>query len=394
MDFKAVNQIVILKNGVEAGTLERTQEGCRIEFDTEFQKENDHLTFGISATEKIYEFRGGGLPPYFAGLLPEGLRLKGLVKKVKTSPDDLFTLLVASGGDSIGDIHFADYSKAEDQFGIPSDFMVLKECLHQGLNPGKDTLSGVQDKLSTDRISLPISIKKRNKSYILKLSSSEFPDLIYNESACLGLARRCGLVVNKTEIVKDKNSKEALLVERFDRERDQQGEKWVRFHQEDACQFTNRYPGDKYIISFQEIADEVAILSTSPEIEILNLLKLKAFSYLIGNGDLHAKNVSLIQRKKREICGLTPFYDIICTALYGDTKMALMFLGKNQKLKRKMFIEFGLRYRIPEVATVSMLDRLVSLFGKNQDNFFVFPLALRREKFLRQLFKERLNHLS
>jgi serine/threonine-protein kinase HipA len=394
MDFKALNQIVILRNGVKAGILERTKTGCRIELDTEFQRKNDRLTFGISAAEKIYEFRGVGLPPYFAGLLPEGLRLKALVKKVKTSQDDLFTLLVACGGDPIGDIHFKPHSASDDQLGLPNDFKVLKKHLYQGLNPGKDTLSGVQDKLSADRISLPISIRKKAKSYILKLSSSEFPDLIYNESSCLRLARQCGLIVNKTEIVKDKNSQEALLVERFDRERDQLGKGWVRFHQEDACQFTNRYPADKYLISFQEIADEIARLSTSPEIEILNLLKLKAFSYLIGNGDFHAKNVSLIQRHQGDICGLTPFYDIICTALYGDTKMALMFLGKNQNLKRKMFIEFGLRYRIPEVATGSMLDRLVNRFGKNQDNFFSFPLALQRERFLRQFFKERLKHLS
>lgn len=181
-------------------------------------------------------------------------------------------------------------------------------------------------------------------------------------------------------------------MERFDREWNKLEKKWQCFHQEDACQFLNRYPADKYRLTFQEIADEVANLATSPEIEVLNLLKLKAFSYLIGNGDLHAKNISLTQKSESDICKLTPCYDLVCTALYGDQKMALMFLGKNQNLKKKNFIEFGQRYDIPEAATVSMLEKLVSQFEKNYQHFF-FPLAKKKGKFLTQFFKERTKHL-
>ena len=42
--------------------------------------------------------------PFFAGLLPEGVRLRALVRRVKTSEDDLLSLLVAAGADCIGDV--------------------------------------------------------------------------------------------------------------------------------------------------------------------------------------------------------------------------------------------------------------------------------------------------
>ncbi len=394
MDAKLVNKIKIFKNDRLAAHLERTREGCKINFTSEFQSAESLLTFKISTKDNICEFKGAGLPPYFAGLLPEGLRLKSLIKKLKTSPDDLFSLLVAAGDDTIGDIHFSDNMSSEKISKRPTDFKKLKEQLQKGLNPGKNSLAGVQDKISADRISLPLTIKNKNKSYILKLASPEFPDIIANELACLRIAKLCGLDVNKAKIVTDESHQQALLIERFDRQWNKKDKLWNRFHQEDACQFLDRYPGDKYVIPFKEIADEISRIAATPEIEILNLMKLKAFSYLIGNGDLHAKNISLYQKSATEPIRITPFYDLVCTALYGDQKMALLFLGKNENLKKINFIQFGLLYGIPEVATVSMLSKLTRLFAKNYDIIFSFPLAKEKNKFLKLLFTKRLNNLS
>lgn len=398
-DSKAIQKIKLLKNNKWIGDIQRTNHGCEIHLTDEFQSTNlsRKLTYRISSAEKKQSFIGVGLPPYFAGLLPEGLRLKALVKREKTSVDDLFSLLVASGVDPVGDIHFEIEGKSasEEMFPstLPRDFEGIKKKIKQGAKLDSVPLAGVQDKISADRISLPISIKKKNKSYILKLSSNEFPDIIQNEIQCLLIAKACGLNVNNARIVQDENEVEALLVERFDREWDESAKRWTRFHQEDACQFLDRFPSDKYRVSFQEIAEAIVELATSPEIEILNLLKLKAFSYLIGNGDLHAKNISLFQLGDDGSSQLTPFYDLVCTAIYGDQKMALMMDGKNQNLKRENFISFGERYGLPEAATGSMLDKLCVLFSKHSSKIFMVPAAAKKEKYLKQLFKERLRHL-
>jgi HipA-like protein len=44
---------------------------------------------------------GGAVPPFFAGLLPEGVRLGVVTSSTKTSADDHLTLLLAIGADTI-----------------------------------------------------------------------------------------------------------------------------------------------------------------------------------------------------------------------------------------------------------------------------------------------------
>lgn len=393
-DPKSINRINIFKNDYSVGVLERTKDGCQIIFSSKFREAYPRLTFKISTDQEIYQYKGAGLPPYFAGLLPEGLRLRSLIKKIKTSPDDLFSLLAAAGSETIGDIHFKTEKEALELKEIPSDFKAVRAQLQKGIDPGENSLAGIQDKISADRISLPLTSKKRHKSYILKLSSAEHADIVANEHVCLGIGKKCGLTVAKSQVVTDKANQEALLIERFDRQWNKNSKTGTRIHQEDGCQILDRYPGDKYLIPFQEIADEIAKLVTSPEIEILNLMKLKAFSYLIGNGDLHAKNISLTQNQETGIATLTPCYDIVCTAVYGDQKMALMMLGKNENLKRKTFIEFGKRFQVPEAATNSMLDRLTKLFSANYKDLYTVSYLLKKKVFLESFIKERLKHLE
>jgi serine/threonine-protein kinase HipA len=47
---------------------------------------------------------GGAVPAFFAGLLPEGVRLGVVTSSTKTSADDHLTLLLAIGADTVGNI--------------------------------------------------------------------------------------------------------------------------------------------------------------------------------------------------------------------------------------------------------------------------------------------------
>lgn len=388
INAKGIQQFEVYKNSVYVGNLVRTHKGCELQYDKDFCKQHLHtsITYHTPVQSAPLVFDGVNLPPYFAGLLPEGLRLKALTRKIKTSTDDLFSLLVSAGNDPVGDIHFSNTGEFLDN--ILTDFKKIKSDIQKAIPLDSKPLAGVQDKISADRITLPLTIKKQNKSYILKLAADEFPEIIQNEHISLQIAKACGLNVNKTKIIYDSHGVEALLVERFDREWDIKDKAWKRYHQEDACQFLNKYPADKYNISFQEIAEGIKKFAFSPEIEILKMMELKAFSYLIGNGDLHAKNISLLNDQ------LSPCYDIVCTALYGDDKMALMLDGKNQNLKRKNFTTFGMRYGVPADLTDTMLDRLLIKFQKNVDSIFLLEIAQQKDKFLKTFFQQRLKHLA
>lgn len=388
-DAKKAKQIQVYKNDALVGQLQRTDEGCELIFDKKFISRNPEIkiSYHIMAQQKPLSYTGLNLPPYFAGLLPEGLRLKALTQKVKTSADDMFSLLVASGSDPVGDIHFSNISIASTP-SVLLDFDRIKKDVSKAELIDAQALAGVQDKVSADRISLPVTLKNKNKSYILKLPSDQFPEIVQNEYITLHIAKSCGLNVNKTKVIKDENNLEALLVERFDREWNSSLKKYQRHHQEDGCQFLNKYPADKYLIPFQDVAQAIKEFAASPEIEILKLMQLKAFSYLIGNGDLHAKNISLLNDQ------LSPCYDIVCTAVYGDDKMALMLDGKNQNLKRKNFIDFSGRYGLKASLIENMLDKMLVKFEKNYENIFQLNSAKKKEKHLRLLFKERIKHLG
>lgn len=398
MTPKEIDRLELFADGIPLGDLLRTKMGCelRLRSDLEDKLGRPWLSSRIPLSPTVQSWEGINLPPYFAGLLPEGLRLKALVKRLKTSEDDLFSLLLASGTDPVGDIHFSGNKDLSDSplRSLESDFSALRHALRdEGRDPGGHAIAGVQDKLSADRLN--VSLKNSRGAHILKLGSPEYPNLVENEAACLSLAKKCGLPVNNHKIVHDPRGESALLVRRFDREWDAEAKRLRRLHQEDACQFLDRYPADKYRLSLQEIAKGVQELCASPTIEILSLLRLKAFSYLCGNGDLHAKNISLLRETSLDAAmRLSPAYDLVCTFLYGDDSMALAMDGKTKNLKRKTFVDFGARFELPPASVESMLDRLSTLFAKHQDLLFSFPLAQQKEKNLRALIRSRLGDLG
>ncbi|MBS4168453.1 HipA N-terminal domain-containing protein [Parachlamydia sp. AcF125] len=47
-------------------------------------------------------------PPFFEGLLPEGLMLEGLLRQTKLDRNDLMRQLIAVGGDLVGNITVAE----------------------------------------------------------------------------------------------------------------------------------------------------------------------------------------------------------------------------------------------------------------------------------------------
>lgn len=134
-------------------------------------------------------------------------------------------------------------------------------------------------------------------------------------------------------------------------------------------------------------------IAHAPQLEILNLLCQYAFSYLICNGDLHAKNISL-QTIEDGTITLTPLYDLICTALYGDFKMALKIDGHDDNIKRNTFIRFAMRYGISEKAIHSAIDKLLERFKMNYYNLFSITMTEKKKIFLTQMISNRINDLA
>ena len=92
----------VFVNGIEAGVLSELQKGREYEFEY-FQ---DYHGLEVSRTmlpdKKKYTFRE--FPPFFEGLLPEGVQLEGLLKIKKIDRNDLFSQLIAVGKDMVGTV--------------------------------------------------------------------------------------------------------------------------------------------------------------------------------------------------------------------------------------------------------------------------------------------------
>jgi len=169
----------------------------------------------------------------------------------------------------------------------------------------------------------------------------------------MDMARVCGLQVAETKLMKDREGRSGLLVKRFDRRQD-----GTKLHQEDGCQLLNIYPGSKYNVSLRDIVEAIQTHADAPTLQIRRVAQLVAFSYLIGNGDLHAKNFS-VYRSDRGLVELTPAYDLLSTLPYPlDQKMAIKMDGRDGNLKRARFAEFFRRFGLAEALLNKDLDRI------------------------------------
>ena len=90
----------VFVNGVEAGALEELERGKNYVFrylDT-YQGNPVSLTMPVHLREIHFD----SFPPFFDGVLPEGVMLDGLLRQRKIDKDDLFSQLVAVGKDLVG----------------------------------------------------------------------------------------------------------------------------------------------------------------------------------------------------------------------------------------------------------------------------------------------------
>lgn len=402
MDARQVTEVFVWKGTTLAGTLRRTEHGALFEYLPEYT--GQPIAYTLPLFPRIHEVRGNNLHPFFAGLLPEGLRLKALRAVLKTSEDDLFTLLVGSGGDTIGDVAVTN-DREPPRLSI-GDAPQLSEVRFTELftrsisaelreERARDlTIAGVQPKISGGMISFPVEVKLRRRFCILKLTPPEFPRIAHNELFCMRLAKEAGLEVPQCLLVHDCDGREALLIERFDRRLNKKTRHHDKVHQEDACQFLNRYPADKYRLSFREIAEGVLALSSAPLVEVAKLLRLKAFSYAITNGDLHAKNISLGTDLYTGAVGITPAYDIVATLPYGDRSMALQFEGRNDKLSARDFFTFGERCGLRQPVIGRVLREVTAAVGSSLPRLGEIGLTESQTKDLARVVAKRVADLT
>lgn len=198
---------------------------------------------------------------------------------------------------------------------------------------GKMSISGLQPKLSVrlaDREKGPhLEVTGEGGQYILKPQVQAFARLPENEELCMTIAEDAGIDVPAHCLVRLKDESLAYVVKRFDR----QGRRKV--HQEDFAQILEKR--DKYDGSVEEIGKKLKAVSLVPGLDVQLFFERVVFNFLIGNGDAHAKNYSVIYNEEG-LARLAPAYDLVCSRIVipGEVdESALTIQGKKSRINRK-----------------------------------------------------------
>lgn len=358
----------IYKAGVLAARLERHDGGTR------FSYLPAYLTAGgpavassLPLTMEPVDAGAGAAPPYFTGLLPEGRRLNALRRSIKTSADDDLSLLIAAGGNPVGDVQIVGHGEPLDPDEhavqldpkLPVDF---DQLLGDPDLIDPVALAGVQDKLSAGMISLPVASAGRR--FILKLNAPEFPHVVENELLMFSYAAKLRIPLSGVQLIRDVAGRPGLLVERFDRIPLPGGgpDEVRRLAVEDGAQVLKLYPADKYNVSYSQVCHALADYCAAPLPALRNLAIQGAFAWLSGNGDLHAKNVSMVQQPHGEWT-IAPVYDIPSTVVYGDKTLALTLNGKRSGISRRHFLSWAAELGLPERTAAQVVELALKASG-------------------------------
>jgi len=338
---------------------------------------------------------GGAVPPFFAGLLPEGVRLGVVTLSTKTSADDHLTLLLAIGADTVGNVRVVP-AGTDPASPLPmfeperdTDFRAVFAKLTGSVDTDPVGLAGVQPKVSAAILSAPT--QTRSGPAILKLNPVQYPLIVENEHFFMRMAAACGLRVATTSLLHDAGGRSALLVIRFDRAGS------TRIAQEDACQVAGIYPASKYRITTEvaitALADACARGGGSKPAAVLELLKTVVFSWLIGNGDLHGKNLSIYNPDG--VWQPTPAYDLLCTQPYMRWRdpMALSLYGRANRLARADFVSAGERLGLRPRAIARMIDAIVAAAQDWPDKCGEIGFDDRQTNLLAQMLRKRIDSL-
>ena len=301
---------------------------------------NEPLSHSLPLRSETYSH--AEVEPVLSNLLPDDIIRTRIGAILKIPRENTFALLRAIGGDCAGAIAFFPEGMSAGMT-IPHEFRVLSDdeaghildSLEQRpLDVGEDGFriagAGAQDKLIAcihdGKVVLPLN--GTPSTHIIKTEIRGYPGSVENEWFAMALASACGLKVAECEILVI-GGKRRYVCRRYDREAEEGVVR--RLHQEDFCQMLKIDPKRKYEnLGGPGVVTSFALLRelSLPASDTLEFLDRIIFNFLVGNGDAHGKNFSVLYRDGA--MELAPMYDVMSTAIYPEVgkRMAMKIDGE------------------------------------------------------------------
>lgn len=340
------------------------------------------LSFALPLRLEPYNHKE--IEPVLSNLLPDDIIRTRIGQILKIPRENTFSFLKAIGGDCAGAVAFfptgtstvgsnvCEYRQlSDDEAGAVLDNLE-KRPLDIGEEGFRISGAGAQDKLIAcvkgGKVSLPLF--GTPSTHIIKTEIRNYPGSVENEWYSMLLAEACGFRVASSEIALIGGKRRFVSI-RYDRV--VSDGRTRRLHQEDFCQMMGVDPGMKYeqlggpgIVSSYFLLRKLSV----PASDLLEFIDRIIFNFLIGNGDAHGKNFSVLYRDG--VPALAPMYDVMSTTIYPD-------VGK--RMAMKIDNEYSFKW-----ITVGKFVRMASKIGVSE-KVMIKELAKISRRIGREAFK-------
>ena len=336
-----MDSLTVYLNDRPVGRLDDVDGRMRFAYDRSYVADSRNESLSHSVPLRLEPYEHMEIEPFLSGLLPDDIIRTRLGRLLQIPRENTFALLKAIGGDCAGAVAFfaegLSPQESKGRFRKLSDDeagAILDNLDKRPLDVGEDGFrisgSGAQDKLiacwGSGVVSLPLD--GTPSTHIIKTAIRDYPDSVENECFSMMLARACGLECAKCAIAVI-GGRRRYICERYDRTMLNGTVK--RLHQEDFCQILRIDPKRKYeSLGGPGIADCLKLMRemSLSAADTLEFLRRIIFYFLLGNGDAHGKNFSVLYNGRK--ASLSPMYDAMSTAIYPDLsrRMAMKIDGE------------------------------------------------------------------
>ncbi|MBI3053365.1 MAG: HipA domain-containing protein [Betaproteobacteria bacterium] len=278
------------------------------------------------------------LPPFFSNLLPEGVLREYMVKRLKIHHDREFDLLMALGASLPGAIR-----------ALPADELPQAAINYRpgtthaspDETPLKFSLGGSQLKFSMIERGGRFTLADGTDEWIIKPPHPTHPNVPANEYTMMLLAAAAGIQTPEVRLVKLDDidlrgltglsipqwETSAYAIKRYDRTAE------GRVHAEDFAQVFNIHADQEYkATNYDTIGRLIFDLFPNRFEQLAEFIRRLVVNILIGNGDAHLKNWSVIYKDK-VTPQLSPAYDLVSTIHYVQNDSLALNLGGEKRFE-------------------------------------------------------------
>ena len=278
------------------------------------------------------------LPPFFSNLLPEGVLREYVVKRLKVHHDHEFDILMALGASLPGAVRALP---ATELPRAAADYRPDATMAGQVEPTIKFSLGGSQLKFSMIDRGGRFTLDEGDEEWIVKPPHPTHPDLPLNEYTMMRLAAAAGVQIPEVRLVKledidlaglpgmamQRSEAQAYAVKRYDRTA--RG----RVHVEDFAQVFSVHADQEYkATNYDTIGRLIFDLFPDRFTQLAEFVRRLVVNILIGNGDAHLKNWSVIYPDKINP-RLAPAYDLVSTIHYVRNDSLALNLGGQKRFE-------------------------------------------------------------